>query len=44
LSVTESPCWVSAILGDDLSYAEINFEDGAANHIQALALVARLVS
>jgi hypothetical protein len=24
-------------------YAEINFEDGAANYIQALALVARLV-
>jgi hypothetical protein len=26
------------------AYAEINFEDGAANHIQALALVVRLVS
>jgi hypothetical protein len=30
--------------GDDHSYAEINFEDGTANHIQALALVARRVS
>jgi hypothetical protein len=29
---------------DDLSDAEINFEDGAANYIQALAPLARLVS
>lgn len=30
--------------GDNASYAEINFEDGAANYIQAGALVACLVS
>jgi hypothetical protein len=30
--------------GDDLSHAEINFHDGAANYMQALALVPRRVS
>ncbi len=30
--------------GDDLSYAEINFEDGMANYIEALPLAARRVA